>query len=246
MSIAEKLTTIAENVQKVYEQGRKAQGQEFWDSYIHSDYNTDYMFAGRGWKPSNFKPPARRIYPWSAQGMFQAFADVTAVTESLDLVEHLAKYNAELDFSRCVAMQNLFGGAKIGRVGVIDIRKVTSSYYGIFASKYLVTVDELKVDENTKYSSTFLNATALENLTITGTIGQNGFSVAQSTLLSKPSIKSIINALSTTTSGLTVTLSKTAVNNAFGINIDDPTTWAEGTEYYELRHSRDNWTITYV
>ena len=97
-----------------------------------------------------------------------------------------------------------------------------------------------------QYDNIFAGASALEEITITGTIGQNGFSISPCVKLSKDSIKSVINALSTTTSGLTVTLSKTAVNNAFGIDVDDTTTWAEGTEYYELRHSKDNWTISYI
>lgn len=244
MSIADKLTTVAENVPKVYEQGKKAQEKEFWEEYLRNGYDMSGMFSGGGWKADNFKP-TKKMYPWSAARMFCLF-DAGKHCAALDMVTHLEKLGVELDFSRCVSMDSCFSGANICRLGVIDIRKSPLSYYGIFASDKLVTVDELKVAENIKYSALFNGATALENLTITGTIGQNGFSVAQSTKLSKISITSIINALSQTTSGLTVTLSKTAVNNAFGINIDDPTTWAEGTEYYELRHSRDNWTITYV
>ena len=33
MSIAEKLTTIAENEQKVYDAGQKSEYDRFWDSY---------------------------------------------------------------------------------------------------------------------------------------------------------------------------------------------------------------------
>ena len=56
----------------------------------------------------------------------------------------------------------------------------------------------------------------------------------------------IISALSRTTTGKTLTLKKTAVNEAFGIDVDDETTYPEGSEYYTLRHSRDNWTFSYV
>lgn len=252
MDIAETLKEIHDNVLEVYKAGKKAQEQEFWDGYMKSEYTMDNMFAGRGWNVDNFKP-VKKMYPWSASGMFQGF-DGLPYYEAMDMVEHLKKYGVTLDFSRCVSMQNCFGGANISRLGVIDIRMAKTTYYGIFASKYLETVDELIVDENVKYSSLFNNTTALENLTITGTIGQNGFSVAQSTKLSRASIISIINALArnedeegnVTPTGLTVTLSKTAVNNAFGIDVDDVSTWGEGTEYYTLRHSKDNWTISYV
>lgn len=107
-------------------------------------------------------------------------------------------------------------------------------------------IDKLIVYDYTKYTNTFQYSYVLEHMIVEGTIAQNGFNVRWSTNLDKESITSIINALSTTTSGLTVTLSKTAVNNAFGIDVDDPTTYPEGSEWYELRHSRDNWTVNFV
>lgn len=63
--------------------------------------------------------------------------------------------------------------------------------------------------------------------------------------LSKPSITSIINCLSTTTSGLTVTLSKTAVNNAFETSegVADGST---SQEWLNLVATKTNWTISLV
>ena len=79
----------------------------------------------------------------------------------------------------------------------------------------LKTIRELTVAETTTFSSWFTNCTALKNLTLKGTIGQNGFDVHWSTKLTKASIESIISCLSADTNGLTVTLSKAAVDNAF-------------------------------
>ena len=73
--------------------------------------------------------------------------------------------------------------------------------------------------------------------------------------LNKKSIICLFNALSSTVSGKTLTLKKSAVNEAFGIDVDDPSTWEvygpEGawfstSAYCHLRHSKDNWTISYV
>ena len=89
------------------------------------------------------------------------------------------------------------------------------------------------VDENTLFTSTFIQCNALENLTIDGTIGQNNFNLKDSTKLSKASIESVIDALSTTTSGLTVTFSKTAVDNAFTAD-----------EWAALKATKSNWDIT--
>jgi hypothetical protein len=84
----------------------------------------------------------------------------------------------------------------------------------------------------------------LEELNISGVIKCNGFDVHWSPKLNKASIESIINALSATESGLTVTFSKTAVNNAFEIDIDDESTWT--FEWLALRGTKSNWTFNYV
>ena len=73
---------------------------------------------------------------------------------------------------------------------------------------------------------------------------QNGFSVASSSKLDKDSIISIFNSLSTTTTNLTVTFNKTAINTAFGINVDDETTYTD--EWKSLTESKKNWNIAYA
>ena len=114
-----------------------------------------------------------------------------------------------------------------------------------FYNESLVSIDGITVAASCSFTNAFRNCTALEHVIFYGIIG-NPLDLSWSTLLDKESITSIINALSTTTSGLTVTLSKTAVNNAFGIDVDDEATFPEGSEYYELRNSKSNWTISYV
>ena len=62
-----------------------------------------------------------------------------------------------------------------------------------------------------------------------------------STKLSGASIVSIIEALSTTTSGLSVTLSQTAVNNMTFPIVGNKGTYNSWTE---LEQSKTNWTIS--
>jgi hypothetical protein len=103
---------------------------------------------------------------------------------------------------------------------------------------YLETIEKviLKNDGSQTFNgAVFAYNYVLKNLTIEGTIGQNGFSVVDCKELSKASIISIINALSTTTSGLTVTLSKTAVVNAFGSETS--------AEWVTLKNEKSNWTV---
>jgi hypothetical protein len=48
MSIAEKLTKVAENVPKVYKAGQKAEYDRFWDAYQNNGTLTNYSFAFGG------------------------------------------------------------------------------------------------------------------------------------------------------------------------------------------------------
>ena len=97
-------------------------------------------------------------------------------------------------------------------------------------------IREVIFDENTIFAnSSFQNCTKLEIMNVGGTIGKNGLNLQWSTLLNKASIESVINALSFTTTGLTVTLSQTAVNNAFTTE-----------EWNALIATKSNWTISLV
>lgn len=113
----------------------------------------------------------------------------------------------------------------------------------VFAYSKIKTIRELRVNENTTYNNVFNDCSALEELTITGAIGKNDFNLKWSTELSKDSIVSIVNALSPNTSGLTVTLSLTAVDNAFREG-DKEGSISSG--WNDLLNLRQNWTISLV
>ena len=58
MSIAEKLTTVAENMPKVYEAGQDAERTTFWNKTQKEGNREDYEYAftGVGWTNDNYKP----------------------------------------------------------------------------------------------------------------------------------------------------------------------------------------------
>ena len=58
MTIAEKLQTIAENEQKVYEAGVKSEYDRFWDIMQANGTRTNYAraFYGEGWRTETFLP----------------------------------------------------------------------------------------------------------------------------------------------------------------------------------------------
>lgn len=235
MSVGEKLTTIAENEQKVYEAGKKSQYNEFWDNLQQNGKRTNYDGCFGGWNENTFNPKYN-IKPTSASYMLTQYQSKT------DMVEHLKECGVSLDFSNCNNFANFMLWSQISRMGVIDTRSATSiSFYVAYCLK---TIDLLILKDDGSQSLNFNDCSSLQNISVEGVIGKS--CNLQWSPLSKDSIISIINALSTTTSKLTVTFKKTAINNAFGIDIDDETTYPEGSEFYNLRNTKANWTFSYI
>lgn len=230
MTIAEKLQTIAENEQKVFDAGKKSEYDSFWDSFQNNGNRTDYKnaFFGTGWNEKNFKPKYD-IRVVNGQSMFDS------TTEIKDLKDILDKCGVVLDTSKATNLQYFLTSSHIEKVGVIDTTSLTDIKWMLYYCPRLKSVEKviLKSDGSQTFNNAFLELYVLEDLTIEGTIGKNGFDIQGSPKLSKASIENIIGCLSTTTSGLTVTLSKTAVDTAF-----------TETEWATLIATKPNWTIS--
>jgi hypothetical protein len=234
MSIAEKFKTIAENEQKVYDAGKKAEYDRFWDAFQENGSKTMYAsaFAGMGWNAECLKPKYKVVPGAEAVCTRRMFAFCNAFSDSIDFREIEDKF----DFSNIIAAPEMFTDAKINHI-TIDLSNVGvlshtfSSPYTFSGCNYLhITLS----DKNT-FSNTFANNSSLTDIEIDGVIAANGFDVRWSKRMTKESITSIINALSATTSGLSVTLSAPAVNNAFSAD-----------EWATLIATKPNWTISLV
>lgn len=242
MSIAEKLSIISENEIKVYELGKKSQYDDFWDAYQQNGNLLNYAsaFSGKGWTKEIFKPKYS-IKPTYARLMFNYGGNNC----NIDMVELSKELGIVFDFSKTTSFYQCFCGGFFKRLGVIDTTSATSldSMFVEFGGD---TIDKLIIrpDGSTGCGSSFTSANKLRNITIEGVIGKDWN--MQWCPLSKDSIISVINALSSTTSKLTVTFKKTAINNAFGINVDDKETYPEGSEYYTLINTKTNWIFKYV
>lgn len=237
MSIAEKLTQIAENIPEVFEAGKKAEWDEFMDSFQNGIYPDiyEYRFSGCGWNDDTFKPK-HSIHPTMATSIFRRNRF------SGDMVELFKRQGITLDFSGCTAMTYAFYECSASRIGVIDC-SAAGSLTGTFGYMYgCHTIDEVILSEsNTFAAATSFRCPELVEIRISGTIGQNGFDIHWSTKLSKDSILSIIKALSSTTSGLTVTLPVAAVNAADWTNtVIDGVTY---NTFEAVSGTKSNWTI---
>lgn len=173
-----------------YEEGKQAEYDRFWDNYQQNGERVDYTNGfGSCWTKETFKPKYD-IKPTNAY-MFMRFAPL----DKVDMVEHLEKLGITLDFSNCTNCQYGFYGAKISRLGVMDLRKIKgASAVGVLSTSYLKTIDLLKVSEEQTDLNWFSDTSALENITIEGVIDAN-LNMSKSSLLTKDSLMSIINAL---------------------------------------------------
>ena len=139
-------------------------------------------------------------------------------------------------------MQYAFNWLQTCDIGIVDLSSCTSSDY-MFAYSMLSTIDELVLSEKTKIASNmFTGVERLTHLIVSGVIASNGFDIHWSTKLDKESITSIINCLSTTTSGLAVTVSQTAVNKDFETT-EGANDGATSAEWLALIGTKSNWTI---
>lgn len=244
MNIAEKLTTIAENVPKVYEAGQQAENNAFWDIITANGTRENYMYAFHNWGMEYIRPN-RKIVPKAQNSSCQMF-------NACRLLKKVEK--------DCFDLSNIPKGITVN----------SGYYYTWYDNKELIEVEDIGIgriapygynytwagcsklkyiwgmgfDANTLFDSVFNNCSELEELRIYegSVIGKSGVNIRWSTKLSKTSIENIFAVLSTETSGLSITLSKAAVNKAFETaeGLNDGST---STEWLELRATRTNWTI---
>ena len=192
-------------VVEVYESGKQSEYDTFWDAFQNNGNRTNYQYAFQspGWNANNLKPKYD-MHPKNADYMFTNFPT------NVDFVEQLN--GVVLDFSQATAMRNLFSGAYITRIGVVDTRSCTTlnNLFGYCSNLRAIDKLILKEDGSQSFTNLFISPTNVTNITIEGVIGKNGFNIGACIYLSKDSVTSIVNALSTTTTGLTVTISASA------------------------------------
>ena len=237
MTIAEKLTTIAENEPKVYdagrtlgieegrtlgieqgralgiEEGKKTEYDAFWDSFQRNGTNQDTrnMFSGFGWTKDTLKPK----YSVVAKSTYMMFAycgyngDLADVFDKrgLTLKFELDPYNYQQGM--------LFFNSNVTAVGEVDLSPLNdkAQISSMFNTTKLTTIRKLIPPQCPLEKNCW--GSGLINLGIGGDI-VNTFDLTKCTKLSQDSIDSVMSWLSPDVSGKTVTFSKTAAVSAYG------------------------------
>lgn len=189
MSIQEKLATVAENQEKVYNAGYekgKAEGGDgyydtFWDIFQNTDKGTNYYyaFAYGKWNDNNFNPK-HPIKASVANGLSNAFYN-TGITNT----------KVEIDTNKATNLQGCFYWARnLETIPLLRLQTIVTTVKSAFSQCY-----------------------ALKNITVEGLITYD-WDIGDSPL-NRSSIESIVKALSPDISGKTVVFSEAAINTAF-------------------------------
>ena len=232
---------LSEGREQGYREGKQAEYDAFWGNYLTSfqpDQGKDmhWFFAGSGWNDKTFYP-TMNLKPGNAYQMFRynLITDIWGRMEELGL---------ELNFSNCTNFYQTFIDYKGTWHGVIDMSK-SAIATGMCKNNINVTkIEKLIVSKSSVFATDmFGNCTKLESMLVEGTIGKKDFSVATCTNLNTKSIVSIIESLSDSTSGLSVALSQTAVNNMV-FPFTSERTGITYNSWSELEATRNKWTIS--
>lgn len=230
---------------KGVEQGKQAEYDRFWDSFQQNGERAMYglAFAGVGWKQDTLKPKYL-IKPNSAtseknNGVNQMFS--LCNWNQQPLIDY-SLIKDKFDFSECTKAPQLFSNAWIDNIDV-DLSNCTELYQTFGHGNNGSTPNiRLKVSEKAVFNRTFYWNSANVTFTEDSVIGQNGLDLVRSTTMEKSHLTSVINALSTTTSGLAVTLSLQAVDKAFETS-EGANDGSTSEEWTTLVNTKKNWTI---
>lgn len=229
MSIAEKLTIIAENQRDVYNAGfaaGQAQGggnSAFWDAYQQNGNRTDYnlAFAGIGWNAETFKP--KYVIRPIGNVAYQMFArtGVETVDETV------------LDFSQVTTTQMAMYMSHSLKNVTIDTSSLTT-FSDLFNYGYAIETLVLKnVPETCNFTGGFTLCRNLKNFTVTGTIGGTALNLSDSSLLTDASVNCIIEHLKDRTG---TTEAKITLHKDVGAKL---------TQAQKDAISAKNWTLVY-
>ena len=129
MSIAEKLTAIAENEHRVFEAGKKSEYDTFWDAFqqngnrVRYDMENGNNFSYQGWDFTNFYPK----YDIKPTRAMQLFYNWSEERHQGDLAQRLEDCGVVLDTSQCISMYAAFQYCRCSRIPPIDFTGITSS-----------------------------------------------------------------------------------------------------------------------
>lgn len=175
MSIAEKLTTIAENEQKVYDSGVEQGEGNIWDEIQGANgERTFYDYAFRGWRCEYIRPKHKIVPKRTSDGNLRfvfEYAPKLKKVESEYFDFSNITFNTSTSDPKCI-----YGFFRYcdSLEEVEDIGIGAGGYYNTFNKCLkLHTIAVMRCVKNGGYSSVFTNCYVLANILFTGEIGKS-------------------------------------------------------------------------
>lgn len=204
---------------------------KFWDEYqqLGERRHYAYAFGGYGWTDKTFKPKYNIVIGKTVS------ANMFTYSEIVDLKGILKKQNVILDTSKCTDVGAMFNGCKYlincPPIDATNAKHCNSMFMNCNNIDGIELI--IKYDGSQTFTNTFTYCNNLYSLKITGTIGES-ISLKQSKHLSKASVLSVLNALSKTATGKTLTLASAL------------SYLASYTDVKKAMDEKQNWTINFA
>lgn len=175
MNIAEKLTAIAENEQKVYDAGYSKAESDFWDGFQNFGNRTRYTYAFDSCAGFEYINPKYLVKPTSASVyMFSGCTNLKRVDGSKfdfsAIPENYTEYNQGLYalFNKCSSLEEVD----------LDFQPTMSYAYFFAYCTNLKTIKTIRVSEKSTFGGTvggdcFAGCSALEDVLFEGVIAHN-------------------------------------------------------------------------
>lgn len=214
------MNTIEINNQRIFDAGKQAEYDAFWDRLQLKGTPTRYYwrFAYSNWNDDNYNPKYDIIGMDANNALSNAY------------------YTSSITDTKVV----------------IDATRVPNGLDATFYwARALKRIRKLVITESTTFKNAFSDCKALISIDeIEGVIGQS-IILKDSILLNKETIERLVEALSNETEELTVTLSQTAVDNAFetvkgAANGSTSAEWIALAGNETTEGIRPNWNISLV
>lgn len=190
IDVSEEIASVlADKIGDLYDAGKKAEYDAFWDGFQDYGNRKDYNQGFKNWISAKTISPK---YPIITQNISELFRNC----EKLETAPQVISTNADGTFGMCNMGYYQCYNLKSIDYDIYVSGTSSSSWNSSFNScKSLKRIKKIGVLESHTFTRVFENCIELEEIAIDGTIGQNGFDIHWSTKLTHDSLMSIINAL---------------------------------------------------
>ena len=229
MSLAAQSKQLKQDFDKVYEAGKKAKNDEFWNVIQRNGSRTNYNYAFSQWSSEYIRPIHKIYISTPVQYMFSACTNLKELEpEYFDFSGLVPNYGVGTN-GDVYALYNRCTNLEVAR----DLGIPACSYGWTYAyCSNLHTIEIMRVDERSGFTDCFANTPKLKNIVFEGIIGKNiSFSYSPLTV---ESIKSVITHLkdyagTSSEYSYTVTFKTSAFEalEAEGETSPNGNTWAE-------------------